>query len=199
MTKFRRRYSLSSLAFRALLPITVAVVTGPAAVAQSGELSFAERLKAKAAALEILKELDPRDLNREQLQKIAEALLLGVEYGNQAKIDEEAGYDLAHQKAAFDWGYRVADPKTVKMVRLYWEGVQLGVFGFGDLQQHAGGKSERWASIEAMVGGNGQEYDVDKAYIEDIFADVEVAVDGATVAQNGEPNDFLSYAERFRD
>lgn len=174
------------------LTLALFIATGPDA--QTETQSFAERLMAKAAALEILKELDPRDLNRDQLQKIAEALLLGVEYGSQARLDEESGYKLAHQKAAYDWGYKVGDPKTVKMVRLYWEGVQLGIFAFGDLQEQTGGKSERWATIESMVGGNGQEYDINESYIEDIFYDVQIAVDGATRAERGEESDFETFA-----
>ena len=185
---------LRRISLAALFAISVIGAQASASHAQGSQLTFAERVKAKFA---ILKELDPRALDKEQLVKIADALLSGVDYGNQAKVDEEAGYELAHQKAAYNWGYSVGDPKTVRLARLYWEGVQLGVFAFGDLQQQTGEKSARWAAIESMVGGNGEEYDVDEAYIEDIFADVEVAADGATAAQNGEPSDFVSYAERF--
>lgn len=174
----------------------LSVSFGTASKAQNPQPTLAERIKAKAAALEILRELDPRSLNQEQLTKISSALLLGVQYGAQAKADEAKGYVWAHQKAAYDWGYQVGDPTIVKMVRLYWEGVQLGVFGVGDLQQLTGEKSPRWSTLEAMVGGNGQEYDVDAAYIDDIFNDVQIAVDGAERALQGGQNDFEQYAEQ---
>lgn len=183
-----------------LLPLllAIALLAGQIAPvqAQDAKPSLAERLKAKATALEVLRELDPRNLNKEQLQKIGSALLLGVEYGDQAKSDEANGYVWAHQKAAYEWGYRVGDPKIVKMVRLYWEGVQLGVFGLGDLQQIIGKKSYKWAKIEALVGGNGKEYDVDAAYIEDIFDDVQIAVDGAERSLQGKQNNFQLYVEQ---
>lgn len=188
---FRMRLSLC-------LAIAMLAALSAPLQAQDAQPTLVERLKAKAAALEIVRELDPRSLNQEQLRKISSALLLGVQYGDQAKADEANGYVWAHQKAAYDWGYQVGDPAIVKMVRLYWEGVQLGVFGVGDLQQLTGEKSPRWSTLEAMVGGNGQEYDVDAAYIDDIFNDVQIAVDGAEQWQSGAEKDFDEYSKTLR-
>ena len=134
-------------------------------------------------------------LKSENVVIIRDALLLGVEYGNQAKEDEGNGDELAHERAAYEWGYEVGNPKVVKMIRFFWEGVQLGVFGFGDYQENTSGKGEQWTMLESMVGGNGKEYTVDQAYVNDIFHDVRIATDGATIAQSGGKSDFGHYAK----
>ena len=159
--------------------------------------SFADRLRAKALETVLSGDLDVRNLSLEQRERVMDALIMGVDYGNQAKENEAAGYALAHQKAAYDWGYAVGDPQIVKMVRLYWEGVQLGVFAIGDLQQGSGTKTDLWKSVESAVGGTGKDYDVDDAYVDDIFSDVQITVDGAEAAQSGHPHDFDTYSLRF--
>lgn len=154
-----------------------------ASYAEEQKLSLRERIALK---MEVLKS--------ENVVVIRNALLLGVKYGKQAKIDEEAGDPLAHERAAYEWGYEVGDPKTVKMIRFFWEGVQMGVFGFGDYQEASGDKARSWATLESMVGGNGKEYTVDEAYVNDIFHDVSVASAGAETAQSGKASDFELFA-----
>ena len=134
-----------------------------------------------------------RELTAEKTRQVRDAILLAVKYGNQAKRDETAGYEFAHQKAAYEWGYEVGDPGTVRLTRLYWEGVQLGVFAVGDIQERSGPKSPAWAQLEAMVGGNGRDYTVDGAYVRDIFSDVRISTDGARAAARGERSDFEAY------
>ena len=167
------------------------------AFAEYQKISFSQSLKAKAKAIALKAALKFDSLNTEQIQKLKSALILGIEYGNQAKFDEGNGDELAHQKAAYEWGYDVGDPKIVKMIRFYWEGVQLGVFAIGDAQQRSGEKNKTWAQIESMVGGNGKEYDIDKAYIDDIFNDIQITVDGANDYKAGLPKDFTTYWKKL--
>ncbi len=164
--------------------------------AETQKLSFKERLKAKAAAIAYKAKFHLKAINSEKIRQIRDALILGVEYGKQAKEDEGNGYKFAHQKAAYDWGYEVGDPALIKMIRLYWEGVQLSVFAIGDMQERSGEKSPKLAALESLVGGNGKEYTVNKAYIDDIFDDVKIATDGAHAAKNNTPNDFDNYKDK---
>ena len=97
------------------------------------KLSLFERAKLKIAVF--------KDGN---IAKITDALILGVKYGKQASQDEAQGYEFAHEKAAYEWGYDVGDPALVKTVRFYWESVQLGIFSIGDYQESTKGeKSDR--------------------------------------------------------
>lgn len=190
---FSPLHLLQAVFFAAIITAASPLMTS--AYSETAKLSLAERLKAKAAAIAAKTKLRLENIDKAQIIAIRDAMIIGVEYGRQAKRDEEAGYELAHQKAAYEWGYAVGDPKTVKLVRLYWEGVQLGVFGIGDIQQHTGSKSPKWAMLESAVGGNGEEYDINRAYIDDIFDDVQIAVDGANAAKGGIPLDFSTYWE----
>ena len=167
-----------------LICLAISIHFSANSYAEEPKLTFSERIALK---LEVLKS--------ENVAIIRDALLLGVKYGNQAKEDEGNGDDLAHERAAYEWGYEVGDPKIVKMIRFFWEGVQLGVFGFGDYQENTNGKGAQWSMLESMVGGNGKEYTVDQAYVNDIFHDVSIATDGATIAQSGGRSDFGHYAE----
>lgn len=164
--------------------------------ASEEKLSFKERLKAKAAQLAYKARFPVKALTSKKAQIVYDALLLGIQYGKQAKLDEQRGYEYAHQKAAYDWGYEVGDPVLIKTIRFYWEGIQLGVFAIGDIQERSGEKSPKLATLESLVGGNGKEYTVNKAYIDDIFDDVKIATDGAKNAENGTPNDFDSYKDK---
>lgn len=193
MKTFVRSTFYPFLAVPVILSFLAVSLVATTAYSEEAKPSLAERLKAKAAKLAAKAALPLEDIDKAQLEAILDAMIIGVEFGKQAKQEEEDGYEFAHQKAAYEWGYAVGDPKTVRLVRLYWEGVQLGVFGIGDIQQHTGSKSPKWAKIESLVGGNGQEYDVNKAYIDDTLDDVQISVDGASAAQNGAPLDFTGY------
>jgi len=149
-------------------------------------LGGGDRLAGRTASW--LAVLNPKTANR-----VIEALLLGIDFGKQAKLDEEAGDQYAHQKAAYEWGCKVGDPKLVSLVRHFWEGVQLGVFAVGDLQERKGYKSPKLAALESAVGGNGKDYTVNRAYLKDIMADIDISTDGARVALSGRPCDFGHY------
>ncbi|MFG6569778.1 hypothetical protein [Sulfitobacter sp. 1A13679] len=159
--------------------------------------SFADRLRSKALDVAQSGDLNFSTLSEKQKLKVFDALLLGKEYGIWAREREKEGYRFAHEQAAYDWGYEVGDPKTVRLVRLYWEGLQLGVFAIGDFQERISSKSAGWRSVEAAVGGNGQEYDVNDDYLDDLFSDVQIAVDGAEAAQRGDEDGFNDYKARF--
>ena len=171
----------------------ISIGTGSAQGFETASLLDRLRDRASEAADQLNQAVEA--LDAETIDKVKNALLLGVDYGDQARRDEEAGYRYAHEKAAYDWGYEVGDPIIVRSVRLYWEGVQLGIFAIGDVQQLRGGKTENWAMLESMIGGNGEEYDVDQAYINDIFYDVSIAEAGAIAAQSGEESDFEGFIE----
>lgn len=158
--------------------------------------TFKERIASSSFSLFEAAKLRLAVLKKENIIRIRDALILGMKYGKQAKEDEENNDKLAHEKAAYEWGYDVGDPKTVRMIRFYWEGIQLGVFAIGDHQERSGEKPPKWKILESLVGGNGKEYEVNKAYIDDIFQDVKIATDGAEKAKKNSPKNFEEYAEK---
>jgi hypothetical protein len=112
-------------------------------------------------------------------QNIALALLLSGVFKEQAAQDEANGDPLAHERAAYEWGYSVGDSQTIRWMRFFSEGVQLGAFGAGSLEPLLGENAIYLDKFQDAIGGNGKTYRVDLDYLEDAFADVQISKDGA--------------------
>lgn len=131
-------------------------------------------------------------------QSVALALILSGAFKKQAADAEAENDPLAHERAAYEWGYAVGDPETIRLIRFFSEGVQLGFFGANTLEPLMGDSAKYLDKIQDAIGGNGKTYNIDLDYLEDAFGDVQISKDGAIEGQHGQRSGlrFLDYWKR---
>lgn len=112
-------------------------------------------------------------------------LALSGVFRAQAKVGEEADDPLAHERAAYEWGYSVGNPEAVRLLRFLSEGLQLGVFSAENLEPFLGGFAKHLDKIQNLMGDFGTGYDINFAYLEDAFKDVEISKHGAIEGELG--------------
>lgn len=132
--------------------------------------------------------------HNEKAQDIRNAIVSAWDFALQAKVGEENGYLLAHERAAYDWGWEVGDPSVVRVARNILEEIQYTSILLGDNLPTRATKVIWQNTIEKWLGTNGKSYVADDAYLDDYQMDIELAIAGAIARQNGYYN-FNGYIE----
>lgn len=127
----------------------------------------------------------PLGFDFEQHGGIALALMLSGVFREQAAQGEELEDPLAHERAAYEWGYSVGDPEAVRRIRFLSEGLQLGVFSAEALEPFLGDFARHLDSVQKLLGDFGSGYEINFDYLEDAFKDVEISKDGSIEGQIG--------------
>ena len=111
--------------------------------------------------------------------------MLSGAFREQAAQGEELEDPLAHERAAYEWGYSVGDPEAVRRIRFLSEGLQLGVFSAEALEPFLGDFARHLDSVQKLLGDFGSGYEINFDYLEDAFKDVKISKDGSIEGQIG--------------